>query len=92
MPGARLTLHGQGTKVAIDILDLVNITDFLITDIRVLYTNTEPKRLLVFEFDIDAIPYRMTFEFTDETYHARDLKGRLKVSHQALESKKEDRL
>ena len=78
MPGARITTKGQGSKLIIDILNLVNITLLNVVDLRIQQTNTEPKRVFVFEFQIDGKDYRCTMRFTDETLQARDLLGRLK--------------
>lgn len=82
MATVRLITRGQGSKLTIDIFDLVNITTFTITDVRIRATNSEPKRSFIFEFLIDAKPYRITIHMYDETFQARDLLGHLKRTEQ----------
>ena len=82
MPNVRLTTRGQGSKITLDLFNLVNITTFIITDLRIRPTNSEPKRSFIFEFLIDAKPYRVTIHLYDETFHARDLLGHLKRQEQ----------
>jgi len=81
----RYTVKGQGTKLIIDVNNPVNIANFIVTDLRVRRTNTEPNRVLIFEFSLDAKPYRITLNFSDETFHARDLLGNLKNQEKGLE-------
>lgn len=75
---ARIISSGQGSNIIIDIGNLVNIAALTITDLQVRITNTEPKRILVFEFAIDSKPYRITMHFSDETFYSRTLFGQLK--------------